>query len=148
MLKLTSTHLLKIKYWILPTYVPTISDDRFYQRIIYEIVRIWIETKATFGVDYKKKKKKHTGYTCTGFMHALKLALRDQGSSDVVYPVRATLPRVWHRYPARVYLDVYTRYTHTHARLPPAKSQENANACLVAVACSNSDSPMRASGRV
>lgn len=98
----------------------------------------------------KKKKKKYTRISVTrgtGFMHALEPVLRDQGSSDVVYLVRAVHPRVWHRYPARVYLGMYALRTRIRTPSTPAKSQENANACLVAVACSNSDSPMRASGR-
>lgn len=38
-------------------------------------------------------------------------------------------------------------HTHTTRLLMPAKSRENTNAHRIEVACSNSDSPMSASGR-
>ena len=53
--------------------------------------------------------------------------------------------RVRYRYYVRMYLGVYAHAYRTPST--PSKSRGNANACLIAAACSNSDSPMRASGR-
>lgn len=79
-------------------------------------------------------------------MHAMKPVLRDQGSSDVVHSARATLIHVHvrHRYSARVYLGVYA---HAYVRLLRRQSLGGMLMHAVAAAYSNSDSPMRASGR-